>query len=185
MIISLLLLFALSLSSTDAIASRNHRLSVAQAQHRQRPLFVAASPSKNRQDNDNDDDWREQMLYILNDIRKKANKPAIERSPRADKMAQDHSNYQASINQMTHDDINGSLGQRATKAGILWSGVAENIAFGSQTVEKTMEMWTNSPLHYANMVGNYTQVGFGRMLNSTRSQNDVFWTQVFVYPWMF
>ncbi|KAJ2596489.1 hypothetical protein H4R99_004901 [Coemansia sp. RSA 1722] len=183
MIIPLLLVSLLLCSAADASAyAPRRRVSVAQAQHRQRPLFVA---SASRQEAENDD-WRQQMLEMLNDIRRKAGLQEIAQSPRVDQIAQDHSDYQAAINQMTHDDAHGSLGKRFTQAGILWSAVAENVAFGSQTVNDTMDMWVNSPSHYDNMVGNYTLVGFGRALNSSRhSQYDIYWTQEFVYPWTF
>ncbi|KAJ2532384.1 hypothetical protein IWW43_003223, partial [Coemansia sp. RSA 1935] len=89
-------------------------------------------------------------------------------------MAQAHSNYQASINKMTHDDSAGTLGQRATKAGVKWSRVAENVAMGYRDVSAAVNGWRNSEGHYMNMIGDYTIIGLGETKN--------FWTQEFAKP---
>ncbi|KAJ2294416.1 hypothetical protein IWW55_005662 [Coemansia sp. RSA 2706] len=101
--------------------------------------------------------WKTNMLKQLDD--------------RLNKMAEAHSDYQASISHMTHDDTAGSLGQRATQAGVKWSRVAENVAMGYKDVSSAVTGWRNSPGHYNNMIGDYTIIGFG--------ENSNYWTQEF------
>ncbi|KAI9506416.1 CAP domain-containing protein [Coemansia spiralis] len=121
--------------------------------------------------------WREQMLLQVNDVRRKAGILPVSLSEQANIMAQKHSEYQASTNQMTHDDPSGSLGQRATAEGLLWSSLAENIAVGNLNVSTAMGLWINSPHHYANIVGNYSLVGFG-----VAGTGDIsYWTQEFIH----
>ncbi|KAJ2329258.1 hypothetical protein GGH92_009726 [Coemansia sp. RSA 2673] len=52
------------------------------------------------------------------------------------------------------------------------AGAAENIAWNQQNVDEVMQAWINSPGHYANMIGDYTSVGFG--------VTNLYWTQDFV-----
>ncbi|KAJ1722179.1 hypothetical protein LPJ53_003382 [Coemansia erecta] len=129
------------------------------------------------------DDWRGEMLAQVNSVRALASRPPLKLDGAADELAQRHSEYQASIDQLTHDDSGGSLGERATRLGIRWSALAENVAVGSLTVEQTVAMWVDSPLHYANLVGQYALAGFGRAAgNATGARETVYWTQDFVQP---
>ncbi|KAJ1834160.1 hypothetical protein LPJ63_002184 [Coemansia sp. RSA 2711] len=115
--------------------------------------------------------WKTNMLKQVNAIRASVGKPALQLDDRLNKMAEAHSDYQASISHMTHDDTAGSLGQRATQAGVKWSRVAENVAMGYKDVSSAVTGWRNSPGHYNNMIGDYTIIGFG--------ENSNYWTQEF------
>ncbi|KAJ2545365.1 hypothetical protein EV175_005815 [Coemansia sp. RSA 1933] len=117
-------------------------------------------------------DWLNTMLSDLNTIRAAAGKSAVTLNSELSKIAQAHSAYQASIGTMTHSDSSGDLGTRLTADGISWSGAAENIAWNQQDVASVMQAWTNSAGHYANMIGDYTEVGFG--------VSDLYWTQDFI-----
>ncbi|KAJ1852646.1 hypothetical protein LPJ73_002788 [Coemansia sp. RSA 2703] len=127
-------------------------------------------------------DWRMLMLALVNSARAAADRPPLALDSRVNKLAQRHSEYQASIDQMTHDDPDGSLGDRATRLGIRWSALAENVAVGSRTVEETVELWIDSPQHYANIIGPYELVGFGRAANTSAQHKTIYWTQEFVRP---
>ncbi|KAJ2251835.1 hypothetical protein GGI13_003626 [Coemansia sp. RSA 455] len=116
-------------------------------------------------------DWQNQMLTQVNSIRAAAGKAPLKLDSRMNNMAQDHSEYQDRINQMTHADSSGSLGQRCTNAGLQWRGVAENVAWNYPDVTAVVKGWKNSAGHYANMVGDYNVVGFG--------MSDKYWTQDF------
>ncbi|KAI9472742.1 CAP domain-containing protein [Coemansia mojavensis] len=117
------------------------------------------------------DDWKQQMLYKLNEIRAQVGKPALSLDNRMNSLAEAHSKYQNSISKMTHSDPSGTLGQRSTRLGIKWSRVAENVAMGYTSVSDVMDGWEKSPGHYKNMIGDYHIVGFGRSGN--------YWTQAF------
>ncbi|KAJ2764243.1 hypothetical protein IWQ57_005240 [Coemansia nantahalensis] len=116
-------------------------------------------------------DWKSQMLQHLNSIRAEVGKGPVTLNQNLNALAQDHSQYQASVNTMTHSDPGGSLGSRCSQYGIDWSGVAENVAYNYPDVASVMQGWKTSPGHYANMIGNYNSVGFGVSSN--------YWTQDF------
>ncbi|KAJ2451883.1 hypothetical protein EV183_003289 [Coemansia sp. RSA 2336] len=128
-------------------------------------------PSPTRIPHPNLDDWKQQMLDKLNDIRAQASKPAVSLDDRMNSLAEDHSQYQYSTSKMTHYDPSGTLGQRCARLGISWSRVAENVAMGYSSVSDVMNGWRKSPGHYRNMIGDYHIVGFGRSGN--------YWTQEF------
>lgn len=112
------------------------------------------------------------MLSQLNAIRSDAGKPPLKLKPELSAIAQKHSQYMDRTQDMTHSDPQGGLGSRYSARSIQWSGAAENIAWNQPTVSVVMEAWRNSPGHYANMIGDYTYVGFG--------QDNLYWTQDFL-----
>ncbi|KAJ2705873.1 hypothetical protein FB645_002057 [Coemansia sp. IMI 203386] len=118
------------------------------------------------------DDWRSEMLSRLNEVRAAAGKSAVTLDSNLNTIAQSHSQYQSSVNQMTHSDPSGSLGTRLNARSISWMGSAENIAWNQRNVASVMAAWTKSSGHYANMIGDYTRVGFG--------ESNLYWTQDFI-----
>ncbi|KAJ1883372.1 hypothetical protein H4R99_000686 [Coemansia sp. RSA 1722] len=116
-------------------------------------------------------DWRNQMLDKLNEYRAAVGKDPLRLDTRMNNMAQSHSQYQNSIQKMTHSDSAGSLGQRCSDFGVDWRGVAENVAWNYPDVEAVMEGWRKSDGHYHNMIGDYNVVGFG--------ETNKYWTQDF------
>ncbi|KAJ2872645.1 hypothetical protein FB639_004320, partial [Coemansia asiatica] len=109
------------------------------------------------------DDWRNQMLAKLNEFRAAVGKKPLTLDTRMNDMAQKHSQYQNSIQQMTHSDSAGGLGQRCSDVDVDWRGVAENVAWNYADVEAVMQGWRNSEGHYHNMIGDYDIVGFGEI----------------------
>ncbi|PIA15181.1 hypothetical protein COEREDRAFT_88040 [Coemansia reversa NRRL 1564] len=116
-------------------------------------------------------DWKTDMLNKVNEIRAAAKKPPLKLDDRMNSMAQAHSDYQESISKTTHEDPAGGIGKRCSIYGVKWSGVAENVLWGSNDVTAAVKKWRNSGGHYANMIGNYEIVGFG--------VNKLYWTQTF------
>ncbi|KAJ2490052.1 hypothetical protein IWW37_003472 [Coemansia sp. RSA 2050] len=116
--------------------------------------------------------WQSEMLSQVNAVRARAGKAALTMSSQLNSVAQAHSQYMNSARSMTHSNPGGSLGTRVAAAGMRWMGAAENIAWNQKTVSQVMDAWTNSPGHYANMVGDYTSVGFGEV--------NFYWTQNFI-----
>ena len=56
------------------------------------------------------------------------------------------SREQLRMGRMTHDTSdNSSLGQRFTRVGFHWSGVAENVAYGQVNEWQVTKDWLNSP----------------------------------------
>jgi hypothetical protein len=76
-----------------------------------------------------------------------------------------HSKDMAENGYFSHTSLDGrSFSQRIVAAGYTnWTSLAENIAYsyGSPDATTIYNMWKNSPGHYANMIGNFTDAGLG------------------------
>jgi hypothetical protein len=113
------------------------------------------------------------MLQLVNQERGKYGASPLSINGDLMQAAQMQSDYQASINTMTHSGPGGNqAGDRVTQCGFNWSGVAENVAYNQQTVEEVVECWINSPPHHENLVNpTYNVFGAG--------MSNLYWTQVF------
>jgi len=74
--------------------------------------------------------------------------------------AQDHSRYMAKNRVMSHY-VNGNPASRAKQAGFAAPYVLENIAYGYAGVDTTFRVWVASSGHYANLMSNTSDAGFG------------------------
>lgn len=73
-----------------------------------------------------------------------------------------HADDMARHKNMSHTGSDGSDPfQRMARAGYHYSSAGENIAAGQKDVAAVMTSWMNSSGHRANILGNYTDVGFG------------------------
>lgn len=63
---------------------------------------------------------------------------------------------------------------RIVAAGYRFASCAENIAMGPRSADEAVTMWIESKGHYANMLGGYTEIGFGR--------SGRMWVAVFATP---
>jgi uncharacterized protein YkwD len=116
------------------------------------------------------------VVAMVNAERESAGCSPVSVDDRLAAAAQDHSRYQAEIDEMTHEGADGSTsGDRATDAGYRWSSIAENIAYGTTSAERVMDMWMGSSGHRANIVNcKFGHIGV--------AQVDGHWTQVFGKP---
>ncbi|CAG8461860.1 12616_t:CDS:2 [Ambispora gerdemannii] len=102
------------------------------------------------------------MLDLVNAERKKAGVGALVLDDRLNSAAQKHSDYQAKIKQMTHDDAAGDLGTRITKEGFSWSACGENVAWNQKSEQDVMNAWMHSSGHKANILSStFTHFGYG------------------------
>jgi tetratricopeptide (TPR) repeat protein len=84
--------------------------------------------------------------------------------------AQKYSELMNKENHFSHTGPDGkSPWKRAGEEGCSADG--ENIALGSSSVESVINLWTGSPGHCKNMMGNHTHAGFG--------DSGVYWVQMF------
>ncbi|MBX3141610.1 MAG: CAP domain-containing protein [Trueperaceae bacterium] len=102
--------------------------------------------------------------------------PPLTLEPRLVRAAQLHSDDQAAHFAMGHGGSDGSSpGVRATRAGYVWSLVAENVAWNQPTPEVVMQAWMDSPGHCENIMRDgVVELGAG--------ETDLFWTLVFAAP---
>jgi uncharacterized protein YkwD len=98
------------------------------------------------------------MLTRNNNIRRRVGLRPHRMNPALAAAAQDHANYMARTGQFSHY-ANGSPQSRANKYGF-GGGVLENIATGGGP-DTAFSMWQNSGAHYASIVSNTADAGFG------------------------
>jgi len=112
-----------------------------------------------------------------------------------DQLAQLHSNNMVEHNFYDHVDHQGkSPSQRADDLNFEWRRIAENIAqvpwhenvlkcgntrSAESISECVVEGWRNSPGHYANMIGEFDQLGVGVAFTN---DSIAYFTQVFRVP---
>ncbi|KAI9501570.1 hypothetical protein BX070DRAFT_228065 [Coemansia spiralis] len=142
-----------------------------------------AEPSSSSSSGSGASDWVTQMICRVNAVRAQHGVEPLGLSSELDTLAQGQSDYQNSINQMTHSNPAGGIGDRLTKIGITWASAAENVAAGMQTAEDAQQVLENSPGHLANMVdpsmayfgaartNNYFTQEFYGASGNTRAQN--------------
>ncbi|KAJ2709064.1 hypothetical protein H4R19_004441 [Coemansia spiralis] len=110
-------------------------------------------------------DWMKAMLCQVNKVRAQRGAKPLGLSHALIKTAQEQSDYQNSIGQMTHNNPAGGVGARLKAQGVSWQNTAENVAAGMKTPEQAQEAWENSSGHMKNMV-NPVLTHFGAAINS-------------------
>jgi len=116
------------------------------------------------------------MLCLVNQERGKAGLPNLGLDERLNQAAQQHCDFQAETDSMTHDGSSGdSPGTRMTQFGYNWVACAENISFGQSDEQECMTEWMASPGHRANILGDFTH--FGAAVSNSGS--TPFYTQDF------
>ncbi|HEX5106312.1 MAG TPA: CAP domain-containing protein [Pirellulaceae bacterium] len=114
------------------------------------------------------------MLRRNNDVRRRLGLRPHRLNPALTKAAQDQANYMAQTAQFSHY-VNGGPQYRAGKYGFR-GGVLENIAYGSRSVDSTFAMWVGSSGHYASIVSNTSDAGFGYAISPS---GQCYWVGVY------
>jgi uncharacterized protein YkwD len=121
-------------------------------------------------------DETDTVVAMVNQEREEAGCSPVAVDDRLATAAQDHSQDQADMRKMTHTGSDGSTaGERATRAGYRWSKIGENVASGTTSPERAMQLWMNSSAHRANILNcAFRHIGVGRV--------GGYWTQDFGTP---
>jgi uncharacterized protein YkwD len=124
-------------------------------------LLASVAVAACRADDVEDDtlDVRRAMLARNNSIRTTRSLQPHKENASLMAAAQDHARYMARNRVMSHYSNAGPAG-RAARHGFE-AGVLENIAYGYTNVDTTFSVWGNSSGHYANMMSNTSDAGFG------------------------
>lgn len=117
------------------------------------------------------------MLRRSNAIRRNVGLRPQRINPALTKAAQDHANYMAATGDFSHY-TNGGYQYRAVKYGFR-GGVRENIAAGYGSVDATFNTWQASGGHYASIVSNTSEAGFGYAISRNGSP---YWVGVYGSP---
>jgi len=120
------------------------------------------------------------LLNAHNNVRSDRHKSALRINAKLSAAAQKHAEWMASTGRFSHTGQGRSRpSNRVDNEGYKWSRVGENIAMGQGSIGSVMEDWMDSSGHRANILGNYTEVGFGIVKNS---QGQIIWVAVFATP---
>ncbi|KAJ1811543.1 hypothetical protein LPJ56_004271 [Coemansia sp. RSA 2599] len=125
----------------------------------------SAAPSSTSTDSGSQaSNWMTTMICRINAVRAAHGAQPLGISSVLNDLALQQSQYQNSIQQMTHSNPAGGLGTRLSNRGVAWSAAAENVAAGMQSAEQAQQALENSSGHLANMVStNMAYVGVGRV----------------------
>ncbi len=124
-------------------------------------------------------------IDLINQLRARYGLPAYTTNATLIAVAQAHSEYQASIDQITHYGADGSHPRdRIAAAGYGIPGrifVSENIYGGTvATPQDAVTWWTNSPIHFQGMTSTrYVEIGVGVATSATGLN---YYTALFAYP---
>jgi uncharacterized protein YkwD len=103
------------------------------------------------------------LVRAHNRERAKDGLPPLEANPRLQAAAQAHARDMADRRAMSHEGSDGStFSQRIERQGYGYRRVGENVAMGQKTAAAVMKDWMNSPLHKANILGDFHEIGVGR-----------------------
>ncbi|MGV8949672.1 MAG: CAP domain-containing protein [Cypionkella sp.] len=133
----------------------------------------------------------EQMLVLANKVRAQAGCGPLRSDPRLTAAAEGHAKAMAVQNFFSHDGKNGSTPARRIKAqGYRYRVMAENIAAGNASPERTMDQWIHSAGHLRNLLNcRYSDTGIALVIQADdqplpgqRYALKSYWVQVFAHP---
>jgi uncharacterized protein YkwD len=116
------------------------------------------------------------VVALVNEERESAGCSAVTVDDALTEAAERHSRDQADRGEMGHEGSDGSrVGDRATDVGYRWSSIGENVASGTTSAARAMELWMESSGHRDNIVNcKFREIGV--------AQVEGYWTQVFGRP---
>jgi hypothetical protein len=107
----------------------------------------------------------QRMLTRSNELRRGVGLRPHRMSPELTKAAQDQANYMANTGSFSHYSNGGPWG-RALRHRFFGGNVRENIAMGQGSVPHVFNTWRNSGGHWASIVSNTDEAGFGYAVGS-------------------
>jgi len=121
-----------------------------------------------------------QLLEETNQFRKKNHLTELTLNKKLLQAAMKHSEWMAANGKLDHTGKNRtSPADRIDAEGYSWSACAENIAWNYETPETVVQGWIGSRGHRQNMLGKYTETGFGYAKSSS---GELYWTAVYAKP---
>ncbi|TQM10040.1 CAP domain-containing protein [Pseudonocardia kunmingensis] len=116
------------------------------------------------------------VVALVNEEREAAGCSPVSVDDALTEAAGRHSRDQAERGEMGHEGSDGSrVGDRATDAGYRWSSIGENVASGTTSPERAMQLWMESSGHRKNILNcKFQDIGVARV--------DGYWTQDFGTP---
>lgn len=119
-----------------------------------------------------------QAVNLLNQLRQSRGLQTLKWDPNSALQAAAQLRAEEIVNEFSHTRPDGSDCFTVLKQyGLRYRACGENIAMGTYlSPEGAMELWTNSPGHYKNMVSpDFREVGLACYVDG----EDIYWVQVF------
>lgn len=101
------------------------------------------------------------LLDLHNELRRKSGLAALKLDSKLTAAARKHAAWMAANNRLTHYQPTSTVKDRINSEGYQGSNLAENIASGYSTLDGAVNAWFQSLGHRKNILGNYSDVGFG------------------------
>ena len=125
-------------------------------------LLPSSAPAQTTKATRKDQDRIQALLVAHNKVREAAKLPPLSLDPKLNAAALVQATDMAEHDMMSHDGSDGSkFNERIDRQGYRYRAAAENVAAGQKNTAQVMKSWMNSPHHKENILGPYTQVGFG------------------------
>jgi uncharacterized protein YkwD len=123
---------------------------------------------------------RELVLTLHNQARLDEKLPSLAVNKKLEAAAEAHAKEMARRHTMTHTGEDGSTPTSRIEAqGYRLKRCGENVAFGRYSPQRLMKGWIDSPVHRANIFGNFTQIGVGY---AVAQDGTAFWCVNFGLP---
>ena len=120
------------------------------------------------------------LFELTNAERKRNNLPLFILDPKLMRMAREHSESMARLQQLSHTIAGRSFSVRLQESGYQSMAAGENIAEGQSGASEAVQDWMNSPGHRGNIMnGQYTDIGVAVAVSASGRR---FYTQVFARP---
>lgn len=112
------------------------------------------------------------LLAAHNTLRIRNRLPSLRLASELLRSAQGHADWMAQNRTLDHNEGLSDAGRRMRSAGYFWTACSENIAAGQNDVAAVMQSWQSSFGHMQDILGPYSEVGFGR---SVGSDGIIYW----------
>lgn len=137
--------------------------------------------------------WVNEMLKLVNNVRRQNGVGELQLCSSLMKTAQSYATLMMKTNHYDHTGPDGSSpSDRALNngydwknppeqnpSGLLYQGIAENIAKGYPSVTSVMQGWINSPGHFKNLISpDAMHLGVG-LAKNPNSSSEIYWVQNF------
>jgi len=115
-----------------------------------------------------------ELLAVVNDHRITLGLNALDYSPEAHEVADEHTNYMIASGNLSHDNFSVRASKISTQVSAEY--VAENVAKDYTSAAEALQGWLNSSSHKLTMEGDFTHTAVSVKKNQA---GELYFTQIF------
>lgn len=116
----------------------------------------------------------DQIFTLINQHRKEQGLAELSKNSTAEELAEQHTSYMISIDDINHDNFNDRSKILVEKESS--RAAAENVASGYPNASRVVQAWLDSPEHRENIEGDFSHTGIAAIKNE---KGQFFYTQIF------